>query len=129
MRDPTKPQTEAEWQSVVVHYAKLFSWRIYHTRISFGSAKGFPDLVLVRRPRLVFVELKSDKGKVKPEQLDWLADLRASRAEAYLWRPTDVEDVVAILADTRTQQVLPPSSEIFWPRNPYLIRMFKGGAR
>jgi hypothetical protein len=101
--DPTKPLTEAQWQNVVVHYAKIFSWRIYHTHISFGSAKGFPDLVLVRPPRLIFVELKSDKGKVKPEQLDWLTELHASRAETYVWRPMDVEDVVAILADTRTQ--------------------------
>jgi Holliday junction resolvase len=81
-----------------LRYARQFGWRFYHTLNSWGSAKGFPDLVLVRPPRLLFVELKSDKGKVKPEQIEWLADLRASKAEAYLWRPMDVEAVVAILA-------------------------------
>jgi len=40
-----------------------FSWIVYHTWRSDHSAAGFPDLVLVRRERLLFVELKRE-GKI-----------------------------------------------------------------
>ncbi len=97
-RDPTKPLTEAEWQRIVLRIARQFGWRSYHTLNSWGSAKGFPDLVLVRPPRLVFAELKSDKGVVKPEQEAWLTELGASGADTYVWRPEDYEEVVRALS-------------------------------
>lgn len=96
-RDPRKGPTEAQWQSEVLRLARRFGWRTYHTRVSFGSAKGFPDLVLIKPPRLVFAELKSDGGAIKPEQQEWITDLEVSGVEAYLWRPRDIERVVAIL--------------------------------
>ena len=36
------------------------------------SPKGEPDLRLVRPPRVVFLELKADKGKLTPEQTEGL---------------------------------------------------------
>lgn len=59
--------------------------------------EGFPDLVLARE-RVVFAELKSERGKVQPEQSDWLERLRAAGAEAHLWRPSSWDDVVAVLS-------------------------------
>jgi hypothetical protein len=106
--DPTKPLTEAQWQTVVLRYARQFGWMSYHTLNSWGSAKGFPDLVLARPPRLLVAELKSDKGKVKPEQEQWLDAIRACGVEAYLWRPADVEDVVQVLFEHRTSQGATP---------------------
>ena len=59
---------------------------------------GFPDLVLARSPRLVFAELKSERGTPTPEQEKWLLTLAAcSEPEAYLWRPDDLEDMTRIL--------------------------------
>ena len=43
----------------------------YHTRDSRGSAKGFPDRVAIRPPRLMFVELKKERGRIEPEQQAW----------------------------------------------------------
>lgn len=98
--DPTRPITEAVWQSHVLGYARQLGWPLrYHTRFSMGSKAGFPDLVFVRPPRLILAELKSDTGKVTPAQEVWLATLaRVTRPpEVYLWRPSDRDAVLEIL--------------------------------
>ena len=107
--DPTRPLTERQWQTIVLRAARQFGWRSYHTLNSWGSVKGFPDLVLVRGNRLIFAELKSNKGKVSPEQHDWLYDLSAARAEAYVWWPADYDTVLDLLkpsAVSRNQEVI-----------------------
>lgn len=53
---------------------------------------GFPDLVLARNGEVLFVELKSEKGKLSPEQRDWLA-----HTNGRLWRPADWPDICTLL--------------------------------
>ena len=89
--------TEAQFQTWVSRIARQAGWMVYHTKLSWGSTKGFPDLVLLRAGRLIFAELKSDHGCASPEQERWLAELRATGAEVYLWRPAQVEDVFRCL--------------------------------
>lgn len=124
---------EAAFQAQVEGLARFYGWRLYHTHDSRRSAAGFPDLVLVRPPELLFVELKTDTGRVRPEQEEWLADLRAvgdavalmdlseirapwpppddyhrPAVEAHLWRPRDWEALQARLARDRVLQAIPP---------------------
>lgn len=81
--------SEAQLQSNVRRMATVCGWKIYHTRDSRKSDIGFPDLVLVRKNRLLFVELKSEKGKITPEQREWLHVLMLTkRVETFLWRPS-----------------------------------------
>lgn len=119
-KDPT---AEAAFQDEVLGLARLYGWRAYHTHDSRRSAPGFPDLVLVRPPRLIFAELKTDTGRVKPEQEAWLealaevgaavsfavevAQANASayrgallgpRVEVYLWRRRDLQAIADRLA-------------------------------
>jgi hypothetical protein len=55
----------------------------YHTLDSRGSQPGFPDVLALKGPRLVVAELKSEHGKLTPEQARWLAAFRAvERVEA-----------------------------------------------
>jgi hypothetical protein len=62
------------------------------------SERGWPDLALVRPPRLVLAELKTDKGMTTPAQDEWLALLGACHGiEVYQWRPADFNDVVELL--------------------------------
>ncbi len=89
--------SEEQWLRVVLDYARLKGWRSYHTRNSRRSTAGFPDLVLVRGRRLVFAELKTEKGRATHEQLDWLEALRPN-AEVHLWRPSDLPEVLRVLA-------------------------------
>jgi hypothetical protein len=100
--------TERDLQDFIVAAARLLGWRAYHARAArtkdgwrtAGSydSKGFPDLVLVR-DRLLFAEVKLERGRLRPEQTAWLEVLREAGAEVYVWRPADwtsgvVEDVL-----------------------------------
>lgn len=90
--------TEAEWQRQVLDLAELYGWLNYHTYDSRRSVPGFPDLVLLRSPELLFVELKREKGKLKPAQKEWIKQLvRVGYAnetvEAHIWRPSQFDEV------------------------------------
>ena len=124
--------TEAVWGSQVEGFLSFYGWRWSHPpdnrpqdvrsgragRQRVGDA-GFPDYVATRRlegygPELVIAELKTDRGRFRPGQEGWLADLGAfaeetmsrvrpehrSRATVgvYVWRPRDRADVERILA-------------------------------
>ena len=89
--------TEAQFQAQVIQLAKLLQWRVYHTWNSMHSAAGYPDLTLVRGKRLLFAELKSERGKVRPEQTEWLHDLHEAGAQAFIWRPSEWARIVEIL--------------------------------
>ena len=76
----------------VVELAKRRGWKTYHTYDSRRSASGFLDLVMARKGRCIFAELKSAKGMVTPEQNDWflaLAGKPNQAVETYLWRPAE----------------------------------------
>ena len=79
---------EAQLQSMVVDLAKWCGYMCYHPHDSRRSVPGFPDLTMVhtRNGRLIFVELKSEKGRIRPEQKVWL-ELLGRHHEAYVWRP------------------------------------------
>lgn len=93
--------SEGAFQTQVLDLAALRGWRPYHTHDSRRSHKGWPDLVLARPPRLIAVELKTDTGRLTPEQRRWLIDLEACGLEVDLWRPRDLRDtVVPVLSGT-----------------------------
>lgn len=91
------PETEAHFQAFVVEAARVLGWKLFHVYDSYRSPAGFPDLVMVRRSRLIFAELKREKGVVSVEQEEWLAALSFTDAESYLWRPADRSDILAVL--------------------------------
>lgn len=95
--------SEREWQAQIISLAKQLSWRVYHTFDSRRSAHGFPDLVLVRE-RTLFVELKSETGKLSPAQAEWLEALTQAGALVYLWRPSHLEEAARILSRRAERQ-------------------------
>lgn len=98
-RNPADDMSEAELLRNVIDLAELFKWRCAHfrpgqnrrgvwsTAMSGSQAAGFPDLVMIR-DRLLMVELKAEKGRMTPEQLDWAASLANAGVEVYCWRPS-----------------------------------------
>lgn len=81
---------EKEWAQTVVQYARLNRWLVYFTWRSTHSPSGFPDLVLVRPPRLIVAELKKETGKPTAAQTAWLAALDAVPSiQTAIWRPSD----------------------------------------
>ena len=105
--------TEAQLQHTVIELAQALGWLAAHFRAAQtsrgwrtpveGDGAGFPDLVLARGARgnspgrLIFAELKSDRGTLSPTQVRWLDTLRASGCEVYVWRPADIDDITQIL--------------------------------
>lgn len=92
--------SENALQEAILELAKLLGWRIAHFRparradgtwrTAMQGHVGFPDLVLLRPPRLICAELKSEKGQVSHEQSLWLNGLRTvHNVETYEWRPRD----------------------------------------
>jgi hypothetical protein len=94
----TADVSERELTGYVRDVARAFGWRRYHTWLSKHSPAGFPDEVLVRSGRLIFAELKSERGKLSDEQAAWLEELRAvPGVDVYLWRPADMDAIATVL--------------------------------
>jgi hypothetical protein len=94
--------SEHELQRAVIDCAHLLGWRCAHFRPALTHGRwstpvsadgaGFPDLVMVRRGRIIFAELKATKGRLRPEQTEWLNALGLAdglTAMTYTWRPDD----------------------------------------
>lgn len=95
---------EAAFQAQVEQLGAFYGWRVYHTHDSRRSNPGFPDPVLVRDDELIFAELKTEKGRVRPEQAAWIAALHAVPAvDTYLWRPSDFDEINARLSRGRNR--------------------------
>jgi len=104
-RTPTRKISENDLLRRILDLARLTGWRTAHFRQAMnerghwrtpvaGDGKGFPDLVLVRKDRLIFAELKSSTGRTTPQQQQWLDCLALiPSVEVYLWRPTDWQEV------------------------------------
>jgi hypothetical protein len=87
----TQIMTEAELLELVTELAKWLGLLAYHTRDSRRSAPGFPDLVLAGRKGVIFAELKSPAGGLKPDQVTWKYMLLTAGQAFFLWRPADWE--------------------------------------
>jgi hypothetical protein len=89
--------TEKQLMAAVVEMAEMLGWLVYHTHDSRRSESGFPDLVCVRRERVVFIELKTEKGQLSEEQEQWLSALGLAGAAVHFWRPSDWPEIEAAL--------------------------------
>lgn len=100
--------TEAAFQNQVIQLARMYGWLVQHSRpAQLPSGKwatpiqgyaGFPDLVLAHPRGVIFAELKSATGRIRPEQERWLETLMSAGAEVYVWRPEDLPLIALRLA-------------------------------
>ena len=105
--DYPPPMSEKDWQAQVVQLAGTFGWMVQHSRpaqvgerwmTAITGQVGFPDLVLAHRTKgVVFVELKTDTGRMATAQTEWRETL-AGHVEWYLWRPSDIAAVMRRLS-------------------------------
>jgi hypothetical protein len=85
--------TEEQFQTAVLELAQLSGYGVrYHNPDSRRSQAGFPDLVLgsSSRRRVLFRELKTDAGKLRPAQIVCLEILTLAGLDAAVWRPEDL---------------------------------------
>ncbi len=97
--------TERDMQENLRMWALQNGWMPYHTADSRRSHPGFPDLVCVKDGHLLFIELKSQKGRISPWQrvwLDCLADVPSATVVVVRPTPKDGEisydDALELLA-------------------------------
>ncbi len=105
--------SEAQFQFQVLEAARLHGWHaahfrrvrvqrrngsVYYETPVAADGTGWPDLVLVKH-RVLFVELKTNVGRLRPEQVQWLDRLTAAGQTVLLWRPRDWDEVVRILSE------------------------------
>ena len=102
---------EKAFQAKVIELARTMGWTVAHFSDSRRQVKpgvfvgdkdaaGFPDLVLVRE-RVLFRELKAEKGRLSDKQAQWIADLEHAGADVKVWRPSDWVDVEQTLTRRR----------------------------
>jgi VRR-NUC domain-containing protein len=121
-RRPTLPiltVSEAEFMDHVFNLAALFGWHGVHIIHSHGNieslhslkrrfpraadhedASGLPDLLLVHPGRglLLLVELKTERGRVRPGQARWLLWVgRGPSVMSTVWRPQDEAEIRRVL--------------------------------
>ena len=97
----TKPakrnRPEQTFQREVQEFARANEWIDWHVLRSKGMRAGFPDLVLLREPDCLWVELKAPNGKVTTPQKEMHDMLRACGQTIYVWKPEDWDEIVEVL--------------------------------
>jgi hypothetical protein len=92
-----KEMTHRQFQTNVLQLAKILGYTCYWTWRSIHSPAGWLDLILIRSPRFIVAELKTEKDKLKPAQQECFDALKNCGIEAYVWRPHQFEEIGRIL--------------------------------
>lgn len=99
-----RPDSEAAFQQQITNLATWYGFTLqYHTHDSRRSNPGWPDLVLCRPPEVLFIEVKTAKGRIRPEQQEWVDSLVACGLEAMIIRPADFDQIHERLARGRVK--------------------------
>jgi hypothetical protein len=103
--------SEAEFRAQVDELAAMYGWLwmhvdplrgkggIWRTPTHGSLGKGWPDSLYVhpRARRILFIEFKCEIGKASDDQVRVLGVLMAAGLEAYIWRPSDIEQIAEVL--------------------------------
>lgn len=98
---PKPPLAEKQLQRQIVELAKLRGWLVFHPYEMRRSTPGYPDLTLLRpgkgvgRGRLIYAEVKSERGRLREDQKTWLSALATcgDSVEVFVWRPSDFDEI------------------------------------
>lgn len=108
---PAPAVSEASFQTQVLELARICGWQSMHVRRAMGrrngaaawqtptSIKGWPDAAIWRPGRFLLVEFKSEKGPVRPEQVEVIGSLRAAGVDVRVWRPSDWPEIQRVLTE------------------------------
>lgn len=92
--------TEDDLLLAVIDLALLRGWRVVHHRPARTKQgwrtptqghKGAPDLILARRGTVILAELKSQTGRLTPDQKMWQEALGPYHR---VWRPSDLPQII-----------------------------------
>ena len=85
--------TESEFQKQVTDLCDWLRLKWHHETDSRRSKAGFPDLVICGPGGVIFAELKTKAGRLRPEQQEWIEALEEAGQEVYVWRPPQIDEI------------------------------------
>jgi Holliday junction resolvase len=81
--------TETDIRRQVTDYLQLRQYFCFYVLQGLGAYKGIPDLIAVKNGRVLFIELKTARGRQSDYQRKFQADLEAAGGEYVLCRGVD----------------------------------------
>jgi hypothetical protein len=100
-RQPRKTP-EADLERAVIEFAERLGYLVHGVRPAVQKSgsfsdplkgrRGYPDLTLVGKVGVVFLELKSEKGRLDPDQIVWRDALLTAGARYGVIRPEQWHD-------------------------------------
>jgi len=110
--------SEKDFQRQITDLAEMYGWEWRHFKdsrkavvrggktflVGDDDAKGWPDLVLVRPPELVIIEVKKELGKTSPEQDHWLDLLSGCGVDTFVARPSTFDEIRVRLTAPRPKR-------------------------
>jgi hypothetical protein len=115
VRTKPVPILERDFQQLVTDAAELYGWRWVHFRVARTAhgwrtatsgplGKGFPDLALFRDRdgRVIYAELKTDRGQLDADQIrvfEYLGGVarRHGWLSVVVWRPEQWDEILEVL--------------------------------
>lgn len=88
-------QTENQIQSAIRQYLQYNGWFVIRNQQSMGSHKGLADLTAIRNGRVLWIEVKTPKGRLSEWQQKFKADIE-EHGGMFL-EARSVDDVVEFL--------------------------------
>ncbi len=89
--------TEEGFQRTVMECAGHLGWEVWHDQDSRKNAPGLPDLVCIHPDHgVVWLELKTMKGRIRPHQKYWIDLLTRAGQRAYIVRPNQMDALEAL---------------------------------
>lgn len=79
---------EASFQRLITDLAEWCGWHWTFNADSRRTQAGVPDLLLIREQRLVWREIKAERGKLRPAQLAFGQRLLRAGQDWGVWRPS-----------------------------------------
>lgn len=103
-----KQVTELAWQKSIIELAEEYcGWLVFHDQDSRKNNPGFPDLVMAHhRHGVVYLECKTEDGKVRREQRLWIWTLQQAGEVAAIVRPSDRDWVDRIIRDGPDEEAM-----------------------
>lgn len=92
---PGDDRWERDFAGEAIEALRAAGWYCRQVENQKRIAKGFADWVAIRRGRVVFIEFKAKRGRQRPEQVEFMEQVRAHGGEyrvARVW--ADVEDII-----------------------------------
>ena len=81
--------TETDIRRQIQDYLRIRGWFVFYILQGLGAYKGIPDLIAVKNGRVLFIELKTPRGRQSEYQRKFQADLEAAGGEYVLCRGVD----------------------------------------